>query len=83
MGTQPEISPNTRMMQRLKIEIDLGHLAPLTQAEIERVHETIRTLVQRDVLFMKNGRAVLHFDRTGDLQEIEFNYKRWRRGTKL
>lgn len=51
----------------------------LNEQELRRVHDTINTLFERDVFFMKNGQVILHFDHEGILQEIGFNYKRWKR----
>ncbi len=64
-------------MQEITIKID-----NLTSEEGAKVQETIMTLFERDVFFMKNGKVVLHFDHEGTLQEIQFDYKRWKRRRK-
>jgi len=51
----------------------------LTPEEAQRVRETIAVMFQRDVFMMKNGKVICHFDSFGTLQEVEFNYKRWKR----
>ena len=61
-------------MATLKLEIQ-----GLTPEEERRVQDTVHTLAERDVFMMKNGSATLHFDKLGNLQEIEFKYKRWKR----
>lgn len=51
----------------------------LNDEEWSRVKDTIHTLAERDVFLMRNGSVSLHFDSLGNLQEIEFKYKRWKR----
>jgi hypothetical protein len=51
----------------------------LNEAEFKRVSDSIQTMQERDVFMMKNGQVVLHYDHEGTLQEIGFNYKRWKR----
>ena len=58
------------------IKLELKGLNP---QELAKVQQTIHTLFERDVFFMRNGKVVLHFDQESTLQEIEFNYKRWKR----
>jgi len=61
-------------MQRITLEFE-----GLTPQELQRIQDTIHILHKRDVFNMKNGKVILHYDYEGTLQEIGFEYKRWKR----
>ena len=44
--------------------------------------EIIEILITQKALNVKNGKAILNFDSDGNLAEISFDYKKWRRGKK-
>lgn len=54
-------------------------LEGVEQNEIERYRELIHTLILQGAFNVKNGKVTLHYDHEGELQEIEFNIKRWRK----
>lgn len=47
--------------------------------EIERYRGIIHNLIMQGALNIKNGKVTLNYDSDGELQEIEFNIKRWRK----
>jgi len=51
----------------------------LNETEFKRVTDAVQTMQERDVFMMKNGKVELHYDHEGNLQEIGFTYKRWKR----
>lgn len=59
-----------------QIKLDL---AGMGMRETEMMRQTIEILFQNGVFHLKNGKAILNFDHEGILQEIAFDYKRWRR----
>lgn len=61
-------------MQQITLEFE-----GLTPTELTKIQETIHILHKRDVFNMKNGKVILHYDHDGTLQEIAFDYKRWKR----
>lgn len=45
----------------------------------DRWRRGIDTMLMQGVLNVKNGKVILNFDHEGELQEIEFNFKQWRK----
>lgn len=46
---------------------------------LERYRQTIETIIAQGALNLRNGKVILNFDHEGSLQEIGFDYKRWRK----
>lgn len=46
---------------------------------VEKMREGIQILIAQQVFGVRNGKVTLNFDHEGTLQEIEFNYKKWRK----
>lgn len=55
----------------------------VTFEQVERARLFIHELFTAGVLGLKNGRAILEFDHEGVLQEIKFDYIRWKRNKAL
>jgi len=46
---------------------------------VEKMRQGIQILIAQQVFGVRNGKVTLNFDNEGTLQEIEFNYKKWRK----
>lgn len=57
----------------------LFELEGVSPALVEKMREGIQTLIQQQIFGVRNGKVILNFDPEGNLQEIEFNYKKWRK----
>lgn len=42
--------------------------------------EIIETLITQGAFSVKNGKVIMNFDHEGNLMEISFDFKKWRRG---
>lgn len=65
-----DFKPNARL---------LFELEGANPALVEKMREGIQTLIAQQVFGIKNGKVTLNFDADGTMQEIEFNYKKWRK----
>lgn len=65
-----DFKPNARL---------LFELEGASPTSVEKMREGIQTLIAQQVFGIKNGKVILNFDSEGNLQEIEFNYKKWRK----
>lgn len=59
-----------------KISIDTKGLP---QHLLNKYAEDIHILLMQGVFDIKNGKAILNFDSEGKLQEITFDFKKWRK----
>ena len=60
-----------------KIEINL---MDFSFEEAERARIIIHQLFEQGLFSLKNGKAILNFDQYGIMQQIEYNYVKWRKG---
>lgn len=60
-----------------QIKIDCQNI-PMDVANHWR--KIIEILITQEALNVKNGKTILNFDHEGNLMEISFDYKKWRRG---
>ena len=51
--------------------------------EVERCREIIHTLFESDFFKIKNGKATVHFDHQGIVQQIGVDSIRWKRDKNL
>lgn len=58
-------------------------LPGVTFEETERCRAIIHTLFQNEIFNIRNGKATLHFDHEGTLQQIQVDTTRWRRDKPL
>lgn len=49
-----------------------------TSARAERTRRCLIQLVKEEVFELKNGKAILHFDKEGDIREVEIRRIAWR-----
>ncbi|MAH46484.1 hypothetical protein CMI37_11670 [Candidatus Pacearchaeota archaeon] len=57
-------------------------LEGLSFEDVEKYRRMIHTLFEQGVFGVRNGSAVLNFGPQGNLNSIEINLKKWRRGDK-
>lgn len=50
--------------------------------DYQEYREAFETLVDAGVFATKNGKAVLHFDSSGTLQQITFDVVGWKKSTR-
>lgn len=50
-----------------------------TFEQTERCREMIHTMFEQGIFHIKNGKALLHFDHEGQLQQIEVDLIKWKR----
>lgn len=55
-------------------------LEDTTVKELSRVHAIIQTCIDRGILNLRNGSAVLHFDDEGELRGVDKNVSSYREG---
>ena len=48
--------------------------------QTERYRKIIHLLFEAGVFGVKNGKAILHFDSLSELQQVELDFIRWRKG---
>lgn len=63
-------------MQKGTIVIEVD---PITPIETEAYRQKILTLIANGIFNIKNGKAELHFDAEGTLQQIVINVVKYRR----
>ncbi len=58
-------------------------LEGLSIQEVERYRQIIQTLILEGALNIRNGKALLHFNHLGDLQQIQLDVIKWRRDASV
>jgi len=51
-----------------------------TLQETERCRRIIHELFTQGFFALRNGKAIVHFDHTAEMQQIEYDFIKWRRG---
>ena len=64
-------------MNKGTIVIDLENVS---LEETERYRKIIHLLFETGAFNVKNGKAILHFDSVSELQQVELDFIRWRKG---
>lgn len=60
---------------KLEFEFD----GAITRPVLEKMRQNIEVIIAQNVFGIRNGKVELNFDHEGTLQEISFNYKKWRK----
>lgn len=61
-------------MSEIKLQLD-----GMDERGVHRLREHIDIMFENGVFMLRNGKAILNFDHEGTLQEIAFDYKKWKR----
>lgn len=67
----------------IKITVELSELDAQLFIEFQKNHDTFLTLAQSGVFNIRNGNAVINFDKEGTIREISFNIIGYKKGLPI
>jgi hypothetical protein len=68
------------MISDAQIKIDIKGM---DMEDVRKMEKMIHILFKEGVFHLQNGKAILNFDHTGELREISFDYKKWKKEKKV